>query len=98
MGYSVGKWKADILVVETVGFDEMSRIDTLGHPRSEFMRIRETYRRRDFGHMDLQVTIEDPAYYTRPFTIGAAFNLIPDTDVLENVCENEKDLAHIKKQ
>jgi len=62
------------------------------------MRIRETYRRRDFGHMDLEVTLEDPKYYTRPFTVKAEFNLIPDGDVLEFVCaENEKDRIHTGK-
>lgn len=98
MGYSVGKWEADRLVVETIGFNEKSWLDIEGHPRSESMRIRETYYRRDFGHMDLEVTLEDPKYYTRPFTIKTMLNLIPDTDVLENVCvENEKDRVHIKK-
>jgi hypothetical protein len=99
MGYSVGTWKADALVVETIGFNEMSWLDTVGHPRSESMHIREIYRRRDFGHMDLEVTLDDPKYYTRPFTIKTVLNLIPDSDVLENVCaENEKDLVHLKKQ
>jgi hypothetical protein len=58
----------------------------------------ERYRRRDFGHMDLEVTLEDPTYYTRPFTLKTQLNLIPDSDVLEFVCrENEKDQAHISR-
>ena len=98
MEYSVGKWEGDRLLVETIGFNEMGWLDQDGHPRSESLRIRETYHRRDFGHMDLEVTIEDPQYYTRPFTVKSVLNLIPDTDVLKNVCsENEKDRVHIKK-
>jgi hypothetical protein len=63
------------------------------------MRIREAYHRRDFGHMDLEVTLEDPKYYTRPFTLNTQLNLIPDSDVLEYVCgENEKDRAHMDKR
>jgi hypothetical protein len=64
MGYSVGKWEGDTLVVETTGFKERSWLDLLGHPRSESMRITERYRRRDFGHMDLDITFDDPKYYT----------------------------------
>jgi len=96
MGYSVGKWEHDTLAVESNGFNEQSWLDALGHPRSQFMHITERYRRRDFGHMDLEVTLEDPTYYTRPFTLKTQLNLIPDSDVLEFVCgENEKDRAHI---
>jgi hypothetical protein len=99
MGYSVGKWQRDTLIVETIGFNEASWVDLFGHPRSELMRIREHYRRRDFGHMDLEVTLEDPKYYTRPFTLKTELNLIPDSDVLEFVCnENEKDRVHLEKR
>jgi hypothetical protein len=62
------------------------------------MRITERYRRRDFGHMDLEITFEDPEYYTRPFSIKTTLTLMPDTDVLDYVCtENEKDRAHYTK-
>ena len=96
MGSSVGKWEGDTLVVETTGFKERSWLDFIGHPRSESMRITERYRRRDFGHMDLEVIFDDPKYYTRPFTFKTGLRLIPDSDVLEFVCaENEKDRAHM---
>ena len=96
MGSSVGKWEGDTLVVETTGFKENSWLDFIGHPRSESMRITERYRRRDFGHMDLEVAFDDPKYYTRPFTLKTGLRLIPDSDVLEYVCaENEKDRAHM---
>jgi hypothetical protein len=95
-GYSVAKWKGDTLVVETSGFTEDSWLDGFGHPRSETMRITESYRRRDFGHMDLEVNIEDPKYYTRPFGFKTQLALMADSDVLEYICaENEKDRAHI---
>jgi hypothetical protein len=62
------------------------------------MRITERYRRRDFGHMDLEVTIDDPKYYTRQFGFKTTATLLPDTDVLEYVCaENEKDRAHYRQ-
>jgi hypothetical protein len=96
MGYSVGKWDGDTLVVETTGFNERSWLDGLDHPRSTSMRITERYHRRDFGHMDLEIAFDDPKYYTRPFGLKTELNLIPDSDVIEYVCgENEKDQAHI---
>jgi hypothetical protein len=99
MGYSVGQWEGDTLAVETTGLNDQAWIDTVGHPRSESMRIIERYRRRDFGHMELEVTIEDAKFYTRPFTLKTLLNLIPDTDVLEAVCtENEKDRVHTERR
>jgi hypothetical protein len=97
-GYSVAKWQGDTLVVETTGFTEDSWLDGVGHPRSETMRLTESYRRRDFGHMDLEVKIEDPKYYTRPFGFKTQLDLVPDSDVFEYICgENEKDRAHAPK-
>jgi len=94
MGYSVGKWEGDTLVVDTTGFREDSWLDRFGHPRSESMRVRENFHRRDFGHMDFDVTIEDPKYYTQPVRFRTTFNLLPAGDILEFVCqENEKDRA-----
>ena len=95
MGYSVGHWEGDTLTVDTTGFKEGAWLDLFGHPRSESMHVRERYHRRDFGHMELEITIDDPKYYTRPYTFRTVLELIPDSDVLEYVCtENEKDLAH----
>jgi hypothetical protein len=98
MGYSSGKWDGDTLVVDTIGFQERSWIDSVGHPRSESMHITERFHRRDFGHMDVEVTFEDPVYYTRVFTVKAGLRLLPDTDVLESICaEGEKDRVHLDK-
>ncbi len=96
MGYSVGRWDAETLVVDTVGFNDKSWLDAFGHPHSEALHLTERIRRRDFGHLDFQVTVEDPKMYTRPFTIRFAEHLLADTDILESICaENEKDLAHL---
>jgi hypothetical protein len=97
MGYSAGTWEKETLVVGTTGF-KGGDLDALRHPRSESMHITERFHRRDFGHMDLEMTFEDPKYYTRPFSIKTSVNLLPDTDVLDFVCaENEKDRAHLGK-
>jgi len=98
MGSSAGHWQGDTLVVETTGFNERAWLDGFGHPRSESMRITERFRRRDVGHMDLEMTFDDPKYYTRAFGFKTTLNLVPDSDVLEYVCtENEKDSAHMRR-
>ncbi|HXP88135.1 MAG TPA: hypothetical protein VN841_25620 [Bryobacteraceae bacterium] len=99
MGYSVGKWEGDALIVDTVGFNDKGWLDAFGHPRSEALRVQERYRRRDFGHLDVQVTLDDPKMYTRPFSIKYTLDLVPNTDIGEYVCaENEKDRPHLGKQ
>src|SRR4051812_6202412 len=96
-GYSVGRWEGDTLVVDAAGFTDRTRLDVAGHPHSEALHIQERFRRRDFGHLDVTITIDDPAMYTKPFTVKATEILLPDSDVLETVCnENEKDGTHIK--
>jgi hypothetical protein len=95
LGYSTGKWEGDTLVVDTVGFNDKAWLDVLGHPRSEAMHLVERYHRRDFGHMDVEMTFDDPKMYTKPFSIRITHQLIPDSDILEYFCaENEKDRAH----
>ena len=99
LGYSVGRWEGDTLVVDSAGFNDRSWLDLSGHPHSEDLRIQERFHRRDFGHMDLSITIEDPKMYTRPFTIKVTELLVPDSDILESICnENEKDRTHLEKQ
>ena len=96
MGYSVGHWEGDTLVVETAGFNDRTWLDFAGHGHTEALRMIERYRRRDFGHMDLQVTLDDPKAYTKPWTVSAGGALAADTDLLEYVClENEKDRQHL---
>jgi len=98
MGYSVGKWEGDTFVVETAGLNSRGWLDAFGHPRSEKMHITERFRRRDFGHMDLEMIFDDPTYYTRPFSFKTAATLVSDSDVLEYICtENEKDRVHLDR-
>ncbi len=89
MGYSVGRWDGDALVVESFGFNDRTWLDHDGHPHTEALRMTERYRRRDFGHLDLEVTLSDPAAYAKPWTVSVRADLAPDTEMLEWVC-NEK--------
>jgi hypothetical protein len=96
MGYSVGHWENDTLVVESSGFTERSWLDAAGYPHSEDLRITERYRRVDFGRIDMSATVNDPKAYARPWSISGSLELDPDTELLEYVCnENEKSRAHM---
>lgn len=95
-GYSVGKWEGEVLVVETRGFRDRGWLDGFGHPYSDALRVVERFRRRDFGHMDIQIAIDDPKAYRRPLTYTQSQVLRPDGDLLELVCnENERDSTHL---
>lgn len=95
MGYSTGHWEKDTLVVETAGFNGRTSLDARRHPISDAMRVTERFRRRDVGHLDVEMTFDDPKSYNKPFTIKVTHLLQPDTDILEYVClENEKDSVH----
>jgi hypothetical protein len=97
LGYSVGKWDGDSLVVDTIGFNDRGWLDARGHTHSEALHLTERFHRIDFGHMEVQLTIDDPKTYTRPFTIKLKQYLLPDSDLLESYCaENEKDLTHLE--
>jgi hypothetical protein len=96
LGYSVGKWERETLVVETTGFNDKTWLDASGHPHDEALRVVERYHRRDFGHLDVEMTFDDPLMYTRPFSIKFTQDLLADSDIFENICnENEKDRAHM---
>jgi hypothetical protein len=96
LGYSVGRWEGDTLVVESAGFNDRSWLDRAGHPHSEKLRVTERFRRTDFGHMKFQITYDDPETLARPLTIALTVNYAPDTEMLENVCnEDERDTARL---
>ncbi len=95
MGYSIGRWDGDTLVVDTAGFNDRTWLDFAGHPHTEALRMTERFHRRDFGHMELQITLEDPMVYAKTITLAAGGNFVADTDLIEYVCENEKDRAHL---
>jgi hypothetical protein len=92
MGYSVGRWEHDTLVVDSAGFNDRGWLDLSGHPHTEALRVTERFQRLDTGRMRLEMTFDDPSTYSRPWTIVVDMHLMPDTELLENVChENEKD-------
>jgi hypothetical protein len=98
-GYSAGHWEGDILVVQTAGFNDKTELDMMGHPHSEALRVTERFQRRDFGHMDVDMTFDDPKLYTKPFTIKVPHDLMADSDIFESICDdNEKDRAHMQKK
>jgi hypothetical protein len=94
-GYSVGRWDGDTFVVDTAGFNDRGWLDARGHTHSDALRLTERFRRRDFGHLEVRITVEDSKTYTMPFTIQLNQRLFPDTDLIESFCsENERDLRH----
>jgi hypothetical protein len=94
LGYSIGRWEGDTLVVETNGFNGRAWIDTSsGHPQTEGAHVTERFTRRDFGHLEIDITIDDAKAYLKPWRVKVPVNLLPDTDLIETFCENEKDLG-----
>jgi hypothetical protein len=94
-GYSVGKWDKDTLMVDTIGFNDRTWLDTSGYPHTQDLHLTERFTRRDFGHMEVLVTIDDPKAYERPWSPLLHFELQPDTELMEHVCENERDAGHL---
>jgi hypothetical protein len=89
LGHAVGTWEGDTLVVDSVGFNDQSWLGP--YPHTEKLHITERYRRSDFGHLEVQVTIEDPGAFTKPWNEKKQWELAPLEDVLEYVCtENNK--------
>ena len=96
LGYSVGKWDGDTFVIDTIGVNERTWLDNAGRPHSDAMHLTERYHRTNFGHMDVELTIDDPKAYTKPWTVRESATLLPDTDLLEYICsENNKDIPHL---
>ncbi len=95
MGYSVGHWDGDTLVVESSGFVGNNWLDNSGHPGTEALHLTERFRRPDYGHIDLRITIDDPKAYTKPWDVNLRL-IRSDTELIEYVCdENEKDVSHL---
>jgi len=97
LGYSVGKWEGDTLVVDTIGFQDQGWLDgNKGHPQTDAMHVTERFRRVNFGRLEIQATVDDPKAYTKPFTVKQTLHLLADSEILENICnENEKDATHL---
>ena len=96
-GFSIGRWDGDTFVVESAGFNGKAWLDQVGHPSTEKLRVTERFTRRDFGHMDVVSTIDDPNAYKKPWSYRQPLSLLADTELLELVCnENNTDLPHLK--
>lgn len=96
MGYSIGHWDGDTFVVETIGQNGKTWLDMRGLPGGEKLKVTERYTRPRVGHMDIEVTIEDPQFYSKPWKANLAWTLLPDTDLIESICEeNNKDPVHM---
>jgi hypothetical protein len=95
MGYSTGRWEGATLVVDTVGLNDMHQLDGMGHPQTEKLHLTERLRRIDSGHLSIEITIDDPGAYQKPFAYTVTSTLVPDEDLLEYFCsDNEKDAQH----
>ena len=95
-GDSIGHWEGDTLVVDTIGFNDHFWFDFAGHPHTDKLHITERYRRTDLGHLEDEVTIDDPGAYTKPFKMYGHFPLQPSTEIMEYICnENNQDVGHI---
>jgi hypothetical protein len=94
-GYSSGKWEGDTLVVSTIGFRNDTWLDMSGSPLTEGAKVTERIERPNFGTLKVQVTVDDPRAYTKPWTVQMDQSIVVDTDLLDDVClENEKDVGH----
>jgi hypothetical protein len=95
-GYSSGTWDGDTLVVQTNGFRDGLWLDSTGNPMTEAAKITERFRRVNFGRMEIEITVDDPKAYTKPWTIKLTHNIKLNTDLLDFICaENEKDTSHL---
>jgi hypothetical protein len=96
MGYSVGRWEGNTLVVTSHGFNDRTFLGGLGYRHSEALKVTERFTRHDVGHMTVEVTLEDPKAYAKPATIVVEAELRPDTELIEYVCaENERSRPHL---
>jgi hypothetical protein len=95
-GHSIGKWEGDTLVVDTIGFNDKFWFDFAGHPHTPKLHITERFRRSDYSNLDIEVVIDDPGAYTKPFTMYGHSPLIENSEIMEYICnENNQDVGHI---
>jgi hypothetical protein len=90
MGDSIGHWEGDTLVADTVNFNDKTWLDRIGHPHSDALHVVERFRRKDQTHLDLDITIEDPKAYTKPWSTHIEFGLRPKWTLQEQFCEDEE--------
>jgi hypothetical protein len=96
-GYSIGRWDGDTLIVESTGFKDGGWLDASGRPASDSLRVTERFRRKDFGHMEIEVTIDDPKTYTKPWTVTIPFTFAADTELAEFMCNENNQYFELVK-
>ncbi len=95
-GYSIGHWDGDTLVVETTGFRDDVWLDIDGSPLTNSGKLTERFRRINYGTLQIDVTVEDPKVYTKPFTVRVVQRIMPDTELIEFICgENDRSGPHL---
>jgi hypothetical protein len=96
LGYSVGHWEGDTLVVDVIGFNTETWLDAAGHPHGEKLHVTERYTRPSLGVLQLAATIDDPEYYTKPWTVVTTATWAPKQELMEYICqENNRDVQHL---
>jgi hypothetical protein len=94
-GHSIGHWEGNTLVVDTVGFNDLTWFDNVGHIHSDRMHVVERFTRVDLGHLNVSMVVDDPGAYSRPFTLTYTAELMPNAELMEYICDNEQDAANI---
>jgi len=97
MGHSTAKWQGDVLVVDTVNFNNRGWIDFNRTPQTEQLHLTERYRRLDLGHLDLVITIDDPGAYSRPWKIHRILTLAQGEEIQEYICNENNHIEHLVK-
>jgi hypothetical protein len=92
-GYSIGKWEGDTLVVETTGFLDGGWLDVRGSPLTDAAKVTERFRRPNYGTLEIEITVDDPKAYTKPWTVRINQRIMPDTELIEFICQ-DRDAAH----
>jgi hypothetical protein len=92
-GYSIGKWEGDTLVVETTGFIDGGWLDVRGSPMTDEAKVTERFRRPNYGNLEIEITVDDPKAYTKPWTVKVSQRIMPDTELIEFICQ-DRDASH----
>ncbi|HEY7190955.1 MAG TPA: carboxypeptidase-like regulatory domain-containing protein [Vicinamibacterales bacterium] len=98
LGHSIGTWDRDTLVIDTIGFNDKGWIDNAGHPQTERLHVVERYRRPDLGHLELEITIDDPGAYTKPWKMRRSLMLAPDEEIREYICNENHHTEHFRPE
>lgn len=97
MGYSRGRWEGDTLVVESMGFNDKFWIDSDGTPHTEKLRLTERIRRPSFGRLEVELTLDDPGAFTKPFSVRLSIDYLPDSEMMEAYCEDNQYVEQLQR-